>query len=254
MQLIDHPVLLFFIALLTLWLATIVGAWYSAKSAHPNKKVGEDFSAILAATLTLSGLIIGFTFSMSISRYEQRKICEAIEANAIGTEYARAELLSLEDQVKLQSLLKLYLEQRVAFYMVNSTTSLEGIHARTAELKAKLWAAVIGSAPARSPAVDVLVIAEMNTILDAEGYTQAAWWNRIPTAAWILMFAIALISQLLVGYGTQNGRVNRVLPMILPLAVSIAFLLIADIDSPRSGVIRVSPQNLLSVVDSLSAH
>ena len=57
----------------------------------------EDFGFILAATLTLLGLIIGFSFSMATSRYDQRKNYEEAEANAIGTEYVRADLLPAAD-------------------------------------------------------------------------------------------------------------------------------------------------------------
>ena len=39
--------------------------------------------------------------------------------------------------------------------------------------------------------------------------------------------------------------------LVLPLIVSVSFLLIADIDSPRHGVIRVSAQNMTSLVESL---
>jgi hypothetical protein len=38
---------------------------------------------------------------------------------------------------------------------------------------------------------------------------------------------------------------------ILPLVVSVAFLLVADIDAPRRGIIRVQPQNLISLAESL---
>jgi hypothetical protein len=89
----------------------------------------------------------------------------------------------------------------------------------------------------------------MNDVLNAQGYTQAAWWNRIPIAAWCLMFLIAVLSNLLLGYGMHRRAV--ILSIILPLAVSISFFLIADIDSPRGGVIRIHPQNLYALVDSL---
>jgi hypothetical protein len=97
----------------------------------------------------------------------------------------------------------------------------------------------------------------MNDVLNAEGSTQAAWWNRIPTAAWDLMVVIAIGCNLLIGYGVRGLRGLRaapLLPLVLPLVVSIAFLLIAEIDSPRGGVICVNPQNLLSLSDSLRAH
>jgi hypothetical protein len=94
----------------------------------------------------------------------------------------------------------------------------------------------------------------MNDVLNSQGYTQAAWWNRIPHAAWGLMALIAIWCNLMVGYGARNSKGRNILLLILPLVLSIAFLLIADIDSPRGGLIHVAPQNLLSVSESLSAH
>ena len=66
----------------------------------------EDFGLILAAALTLLRLIIGFSFSMATSRYDQRKNLEEAEANAIGTEYARAGLLPAADAAKVRALLR----------------------------------------------------------------------------------------------------------------------------------------------------
>src|SRR5256886_2220479 len=105
----------------------------------------------------------------------------------------------------------------------------------------------------RSPtAVVALVISGMNDVLNSQGYTQAAWWNRIPLAAWALMAAIAVCCNLLVGYGAR--RRDWHIFLILPIAVSLAFFLISDIDSPRGGAIRVAPHNLISVSESLRAQ
>jgi hypothetical protein len=92
----------------------------------------------------------------------------------------------------------------------------------------------------------------MNDVLNSQGYTQAAWWNRIPIAAWGLVSLIAVCCNLLIGYGAH--RTSNLLFTILPLAVSISFFLIADIDSPRGGLIRVWPQNLVSLSQSLKGH
>jgi hypothetical protein len=91
----------------------------------------------------------------------------------------------------------------------------------------------------------------MNEVLNSQGYTQAAWWNRIPSAAWALMVAIAICSNLLIGYGARRGEAKTSLLLVLPLIVSISFSLIADIDSPRGGVVRVRPQNLVTLSQSL---
>jgi hypothetical protein len=85
------------------------------------------------------------------------------------------------------------------------------------------------------------MVSGMNDVLNAQGYTQAAWWNRIPFAAWAMMGLIAISCNLLLGYGEHRSSAIMV---VLPLIVSISLFLIADIDSPRGGVIRVHPSNL----------
>ncbi len=67
------------------------------------------------------------------------------------------------------------------------------------------------------------------------------------------MAAIAIVCNLLLGYGAQNARLERGLMLVLPMVVAITFMLIADIDSPRGGFIRVQPQNLESLAESLRA-
>ena len=89
----------------------------------------------------------------------------------------------------------------------------------------------------------------MNDVLNRQGYTQAAWWNRIPLAAWGLMVFLAICCSLLIGYSAC--RREGVLFTVVPFLVSVAFFLIAEIDSPRTGVIRVLPQNLISLSQSL---
>ena len=77
-----------------------------------------------------------------------------------------------------------------------------------------------------------------------------AWWNRLPLTAWSLMLEIAVFCNLLFGYGSHRSSIR--LFLVLPLAVSLSFFLIADIDSPRGGLIRVLPQNLMSLSQSIA--
>jgi hypothetical protein len=86
-RLVDFPLLAFIVCFAVLSLA----AWIGASIIRGRRPIAEDsraqFDTVLAATLTLLGLIIGFSFSMALGRYEQRKNYEEAEANAIGTEY-----------------------------------------------------------------------------------------------------------------------------------------------------------------------
>jgi hypothetical protein len=94
----------------------------------------------------------------------------------------------------------------------------------------------------------------MNEVFDSQGRTQAAWSYRMPKEAWILMAVIAIFCNLMVGYGSRRPGAKGVLFLVIPLVVSISFFLIADIDSPRGGVILVPPQNLMILAESLRGH
>src|SRR5207245_992108 len=197
------------------------------------------------ATLTLLALIIGFSFSMATNRYDQRKNFEEGEANAIGTEILRADFLPTADAADVRKLLGEYLDQRILFYLNKDDTRRMRIDERTSQLQAHLWSAVRGPATAPPTPVAALALAGMNDVINSEGYTQAAFWNRIPTAAWCLMAAIALCSNVLFGYRSRKGV--RKLSMVLPFVISIALLLISDVHASRPGLIRISLHNLASL-------
>jgi hypothetical protein len=185
---------------------------------------------------------------MAVSRYDQRKASEEAEANAIGTEYIRADLLPTDDAAKVRDLLRAYINQRILFYLNNEDRTSE---VNTAKLQSELWASVVRVATAQPTPVVALAVSGMNDVLSAQGQTQAAWLNRIPVAAWCLMGLIAICSNLLLGYRERSRRTLTLL--VLPIIASIAFFLIADIDSPYAGIINVVPHNLIATSQSMKA-
>ena len=249
MYLKDFPLLALVVSFGAMWLAAEIGSTLRKRVGPLKEEDRGDFGIVLSATLTLLGLLIGFSFSMAVSRYDQRKNYEEAEANAIGTEYVRADLLPAGDASAVRELLKKYLDQRLLFYTTRDPRKLAKVNADTAELQSKLWSAARAPAAAQPTPIVALAISGMNDVLNSQGYTQAAWWNRIPRSAWVLMVIIALGCNVLIGYGAR--RTDRRIFLIVPIAVSISFFLIADIDSPRRGTIHVAPQNLLSLSQSL---
>ena len=249
-NLINYPILFFLVSFAMLCLSSWAGTRLKRRHAL-EEGARDDFGVIQAATLTLLGLILGFSFSMAINRYDQRKNLEEEEANAIGTEYLRADLLPAADAAKVKGLLERYTEQRIAFYVTRDLDEYTQIAARTAKLQSELWTAVQVPAVAQPTPLSALAVAGANDVLNSQGYTQAAWWNRIPASAWALMATMAICCNVLTGYGARNAKAERMLLLVLPLVVSITFMLIADIDSPRGGLIRVHPQNLTNFLESL---
>src|SRR6516165_10196060 len=245
-RLTDSPFLTLVVSFLTLWACTWIGARVLGRYASEGKYAREDFRTVLAACLTLLGLIVGFSFSMAVNRYDLRQSAESAEAEAIGTEYARADLLPPSEAETTRQLLRSYLTERIQFFGARDKDRFSQLGERTMHLQQQMWAAV------RTPAVQpnqftALAVSGMNDVLSSQGNTQAAWWNRIPAEAWALMGLIAILCNLMLGVSARHleGRSSF---FVLPLVMAIAFFLIADIDSPGGGgVIHVTPQNLLAL-------
>src|SRR5215469_17259232 len=172
----DLPWLVLVASVVVLWLCAQLGA--AARRAHAarSQRAYEDLDTVLAASLTLLGLIIGFSFSMSISRYDERKKYEAEEANAIGTEYLRAGLLPADDAAMTRQLLGSYLNQRIEFFHIRDRAPLQQINERTTELQQQMWSIVQSAAVRQPSALTALTASGMNDVLNSQGYTQAAWW------------------------------------------------------------------------------
>lgn len=245
---IDNPFAVFAIALVTQWGAATVGDFFRRTIRPLKKDEREDFDTVLVASLTLLALIIGFSFSMAVSRYDQRKNYEEAEANAISTEYLRADLLPTEEAGRVRQFLKTYVDQRIDFYLGRERARQEA-NLDPIKIQDTLWSTVVRVGGAQPNPILALTVSGMNDVFNTQADTRAAWLNRIPTAAWTLMLLIAIFSNLLLGY-RDRSRSSLAL-LVLPLIASIAFFLIADIDSPHVGAISVVPHNLVSTSEAM---
>jgi hypothetical protein len=245
----DYPLLVFVMTFALTVLSTRVGEALRKRRGIPKEDELVDTGILLGAILTLLFLIIGFSFSMAINRYDLRKNCEQAEAIAIGTEYSRVDLLAPADAVKVQALLKKYLDQRMLFYTARRPGRLSEISAETARLQTELWSTLRPAIAAVPAPLMGLLVSGMNDVINSQRTSQAAWLNRIPVAAWVLMETISIGCCWLIGYRAR--WTDWLAFLVVPVAVSVSFFLLADLDSPRGGAIRVAPQNLSSLSQSL---
>ena len=195
----NYPLVILVIAFVPQCLAAYLGEFLWKRTRPAQSETARDFVTILPAALTLLGLIAGFTFSMAVDRYNQRKNYEEAEANAIGTEYVRADLLPAAAGQVRQLLVK-YLEQRILFYQLREEAQVERVNVTTSALQQALWSAVAGPAVGQPTPIAALAVSGMNDVLNSQGYTQAAWWNRVPAGAWMLMILVAVACNFLLGY------------------------------------------------------
>jgi len=103
---LNHPTLVLVLSLPAFWFSGWLGARFRKKRVDLEESTRSDLTSVTSGALTLLGLIIGFTFSMAVSRYHQRKNYEVAETNAIGTEYARADFLPVTETARLRALLR----------------------------------------------------------------------------------------------------------------------------------------------------
>lgn len=246
---LNYPFLILVALFIVFWFAGWIGDSLRVRPQDQGEESRSGFLFIIGGTLTLLGLLVGFSFSMAVNRYDQRKNYEAREANAIGGEYIRADLLPAADATKVRSLLRGYLDQRILTYNSRTEEQFDLNDIQTARLQKELWSAVNGPSAAQPSPIRVFILSGMNEVLSTRGYARAAWLDRIPVAAWILLIAISVFCNLLIGYGVRRGSAFRL--YILPVALSISLFLIVDIDSPYRGLIHVPPQNLESLAEYL---
>ena len=250
-RILDVPLAVFALSLAVLWLSAQVGTFLHKRLLPLEGDERQDLALIVPATLTMLGLLIGFCFSLASNRYDQRKNYEEAEAKAIRTEYVRADLLTAPDAARVRELLKNYLDLRIRFYETRDAQQLGRIAAHTTQLQTQLWSAVEAAAD-KQQRYPSLVVSGVNDVLNSQEDTQAAWEFRLPVAAWCFMFAAAIFSALLSGYSRRRKGITVF--AIVPMAVSISLFLIADIESPRRGLIRVVPDNLITLSQSLQTH
>ena len=248
---VDRPWIMSAIVFFVLWAVARLGVWVRDWRAGITSAEHSDLDLVRNATFTLLAVILGFSLSMAVSRYDLRKTYEEEEANAIGTEYARLDLLSAETASATRDLLREYTRQRLIYYSSQDPDELRRTEIDTAKIQGQMWAAVARAANAQPSPVAAIAATGMNDVLNSQGYALAAWRNRLPIQVWGLVLFVSIGANFLIGFGSYSRSVWDL--WLLALTTAVAFLLIAEIDSPRNGLVRVQAQNLADVAASIAA-
>lgn len=210
---------------------------------------GIDY--VLTSVFALLGLLIAFTFSLTLDRYETRRDLVVQEANAIGTAHIRSAFASDIHRVELRNLLETYAEKRLAYgnAPLNKRTK---IAQDSAELRAKLVEAGISA----SQSVSILplapsLISSVNDVIDIGSEREAVSLARIPSSVIHMLLGYTMISAFLLGYSqlkasTPQQLANKMLFILLTMALVSIF----DLDRPATGAIRVSQQPMIELIDS----
>ena len=215
------------------------------------RAVAEGSSAIEGAIFGLFGLLLAFTFSAAITRYDKHRLLLTEEVNDIGTAYLRLDLLPSERRPELQQLFRDYTNSRLhLFDAVGPEISPE-----TTRLQGVIWqrATAAASLPGANPDATKLLLPALNDMIDITSTRRNAFNMHPPAVVFWLLFVFSGGSALMAGYSMEPGPRDWVYSIALALAVTLTVYTILDVEYPRRGWIRLSDrdQGLISLRDSM---
>ena len=209
---------------------------------------GDGFT--MTSVLGLLALLIGFTFSLSLQRYDARRELVVSEANALGTTWLRTELLDESDRSRLQALLRRYVDIRIEFGKARTAEEEAEAFRRTEAMQQELWNATSEVvAPFRTTPLAALLVTTTNESIDLAATRKATREARIPSRILQALAIYALISAAMIGY--EKGR-HRAATTLLFVLLTLAASLVADLDRPTTGGIKVSQQPMLDLQRSIA--
>jgi len=203
----------------------------------------QDYDGyIVSAVLGLLALLLGFTFSLAIGRYEERRALVVEEANALGTAYLRAQLLDAPHRQRLSRLLIAFTDSEIKLGTVNHPANIRELIAANDALQSDLWAATAAAFDSvRTIPLSLAIVQAMNAVIDDSAARRATRTVHIPTEVFAVLFVYLIGTAIVLGYVLAAGR-GRLAAVFLLILLCLSFLVVVDIDRPTSGGIRESQQ------------
>lgn len=246
---------LWLLCLLTAGLVLLVVevGWRMGNRARQRTTVDKDapIGAAVGATLGLLAFLLAFTFGMAASRFDTRKQMVLQEANAIGTTYLRADFLPEPQRSDVRNVLRAYaiLHSRGVSEMVTPENM-----AQSAKLQDQLWADT-AAVVAQDDSIKVALFVEsLNELIDMDSTRVTAGRNHIPDSIWFALYVVTVLAMVAMGYQFGlNGQRNWAVTLLLTMVFTAVIIIIADLDRPQGGTLRVSQQAILDVIDRIGA-
>jgi len=227
------------------------------KQASADEAIKAHINAIQASLLGVLALMLGFTFSLALQRFDSRSQAVVDEANAIGTTYLRAQLLPVSVREETQKLLQNYADLRVKVsgLSLDNETAREAFLFKANNVLDALWGCARKAAEEdNSPVTSGLFIQSLNETIDSYGRREAALNRHVPEIILFLLYGTFLMTGGIIGYsaGIAGHRPAMISYILVALIVVLAFI-IADLDRPRRGLIKVDQTSLIQLKAAIDA-
>lgn len=201
------------------------------------------------AVFALLGLIIAFTFSGAMQRFDTRRELLVAESNAIGTAWLRLDMLPAPAREELRQEFRAYLDTRLSAYQASDDLpAARAALARASELQAQLWAKAISSCRDEGQPAAMLVLPALNEMFDIASERTAALELHPPVLVFALLIVLALACALLAGFAMAASKLTQwTHRLAFAFVVSITVYAIFDLEYPRRGLVRVDSLDHLLV-------
>lgn len=214
----------------------------------------EDSSGFVPSTvLGLLALILGFTLSMSVSRFDDRKRLVLKESNSIGTTFLRADILEEPFRTQVKENLRRYVSARIQLYDAGvDKEKIAKVLKHTDDLQKLLWSDVVQITKKDQRTVINLFVSEMNDMIDVSAERMFAADNHVPELVYLIIIIVTALGLASIGYmeGVSGKRMYYGVAL-LSLLFSVVIVLILDLDRPRSGFIVVDQKSLRQLQESM---
>jgi hypothetical protein len=223
-----------------------------------DEETESPVSAIAGAILGLAAFMLAFTFGLAAQRYDARRALVREEAVALRTAWQRADFLPDADRAEAKTLLRHYVDMRV-HYAEQGTLDPEPMQrflSETQRLQDRLWdMAVANARQDMNSDVAALYIESLNEVNGMHASRVAVGIQaRVPGEIWLVLSCLTILGMAGVGYQTGIAGSKRSLAWpILALSFALVFALIASLDRPDSGIIKVTQQPLIDLRDAMAA-
>jgi hypothetical protein len=231
--------------------ATKAGA-HAATNAQASAATTAHINAVQTAVFALLGLLLAFTLSMAVTRFDSRKQVLLQETNALGTAYLRTQLLPEPQRTATVDLLRRYVDARLASARPNWFQDVP-LRNTTSALQQQLWSQAVAAAHQDPRSIPTgLYVQSLNDAIDAQGIRDSTRLNTLPTTELFLLFAVSLLGMGIHGYAAGLGGGRSVGgTILLALLIAVVVTIIIDIDHPYQGLITISQQGMLQLRQSM---
>jgi len=246
---------LFLISLATLMLAHEVGVTLRRRvkrraSEDEDEGVGATY---MAGAMSLLALLIGFSFGMSVDRYNTRRLHVTNEGNAVSATFRRLEMLDPAASADLRRTMMPYLDTRAAFSLARNDRELTLAERQSEVAEQRLWEAISRTVDPTQPPGRAVLDASIH-MFDLAASRRAAMHGVIPKAIFCTLLLYASIAAAFMGFSHSQKRRQLAASSVQFVLLSMAFGLILDLDRPHTGLVRVSQTSLLHEIDRLRSE